>query len=1022
MDGVNEQNMVLYRLFESQDVSLYMCIANLLKHADSVGIFSYLCNKIKTFKYEEVEFYVPQLCQIVVTVETECMALEDLLIEYSSQYPHFILLTFWQFQSYLTDFSDDPESYGFQVSRRMLNTLQFYLFNAGSTPIKKFRENTQPAIVLSSVIAASLALPQLGEYVAPLAISQGRKQRSFVFQLAKNYSQQLKKNLTLKNTRLNSLRDTSGASMVSNSDKYDTIPSPTADDKYFKKDHPHEDESEVVVESLQKIMDNTDVFAKKRNSSKKSGKLTSQSLRNYPSSIASAYKIEDFDLSTSRINLSDHGSSASLPAYNDNYSDYDNHSIPSSPSSSNGIPALYTSRSRTNSMGAVNNSEGGPSNNNSRGRNASHNQSHHHKRTISPSLMTTTTKIRLLKSNYFKCETQFAIALQQISLRLSQVPKEARLSTLKAEISLLNRDLPAEVDIPTLLPAAKKMKLHKIVRITPNEAAVLNSAEKVPFLLLIEYFSDEVDFDPISDSNMKLLRERADKKYIFDLGTHTATRLVNEAQNEKQKLSEEISNTPQLPFYDDSELVEEDLGDLSVVKLSNRSETETLKNELFINSASIIPDLTKSGAHDRSASLTFSSKYTPMPSPFLADSGSISEDSSGQNDTSNDPVQPEDLATHMRIAAVMLTQLDKPNNTLQLDQSAAIKARIIESMQSLQDNFGYNDIQMVKGQAGDRKLENDLKLGGLYNSSETTYLGEDWDTKKARIRNESPFGYRENWDLCSVISKTGDDLRQESFACQLIQAMAQIWKNDNVGVWVKKMRILITSANTGLVETITNALSVHSIKKALTKITIEEGSNPKGTIESLPLHFKKVFGEPESPKYRNAQKNFAASLAAYSLICYLLQVKDRHNGNIMLDNEGHIIHIDFGFMLSNSPGSVGFEAAPFKLPFEYIDVLGGLESEQYAYFKKLLKEAFLSIRKHAEDIVQMVGLMQRDSMQPCFKAGDQTAYQLRQRFQLHLSDSESEDFVENFLIQKSIGSLYTRLYDQFQLLTQGIYS
>ncbi len=63
-------------------------------------------------------------------------------------------------------------------------------------------------------------------------------------------------------------------------------------------------------------------------------------------------------------------------------------------------------------------------------------------------------------------------------------------------------------------------------------------------------------------------------------------------------------------------------------------------------------------------------------------------------------------------------------------------------------------------------------------------------------------------------------------------------------------------------------------------------------------------------------------------------------GNILLDDDGRIVHIDFGFLLSNSPGGVNFEAAPFKLTRELLEVMDsnsdGRPSEMFDYFKVLM--------------------------------------------------------------------------------------
>jgi phosphatidylinositol 4-kinase len=123
-----------------------------------------------------------------------------------------------------------------------------------------------------------------------------------------------------------------------------------------------------------------------------------------------------------------------------------------------------------------------------------------------------------------------------------------------------------------------------------------------------------------------------------------------------------------------------------------------------------------------------------------------------------------------------------------------------------------------------------------------------------------------------------------------------------------------------------------------------------------------------------------------------------------------IFKIDFGFMLSNSPGSVGFEAAPFKLTQDYVDVLGGLGSQSFDDYKKLCKQAFQALRRSADHLIDLVSMMGRESKMPCFSYGVQQATNsLRQRFQLQMSADEAEQFVESDLIGKSLGSYYTRL-------------
>jgi hypothetical protein len=40
-----------------------------------------LCSKLRQFSYEEIEFFLPQLCHLLISIDNESMALEEFIID-----------------------------------------------------------------------------------------------------------------------------------------------------------------------------------------------------------------------------------------------------------------------------------------------------------------------------------------------------------------------------------------------------------------------------------------------------------------------------------------------------------------------------------------------------------------------------------------------------------------------------------------------------------------------------------------------------------------------------------------------------------------------------------------------------------------------------------------------------------------------------------------------------------------------------------------------------------------------------
>ncbi|CAF4922492.1 unnamed protein product, partial [Rotaria sp. Silwood1] len=247
-----------------------------------------------------------------------------------------------------------------------------------------------------------------------------------------------------------------------------------------------------------------------------------------------------------------------------------------------------------------------------------------------------------------------------------------------------------------------------------------------------------------------------------------------------------------------------------------------------------------------------------------------------------------------------------------------------------------------------------------------------------------------------AIFKVGDDVRQDILALQLMRLFHNIFEQEGLELYLYTYRVIATSPGCGVIECVPNSRSREDI-----------GRN---TEAGLFDYFRHVYGKEDSIKFQKARRNFVISMAAYSVALFLLQIKDRHNGNIMLDDEGHIIHIDFGFMFESSPGgNMRFEP-DIKLTAEMILIMGDLTAPAFLWFKELCIKGYLALRPYRQHFITLVALM-LDTELPCFRG--HTLEQFNARLKPDSSETEAARYMHE-VINRCAHSLRTRIYDYIQ--------
>merc|ERR1712167_73796 len=98
----------------------------------------------------------------------------------------------------------------------------------------------------------------------------------------------------------------------------------------------------------------------------------------------------------------------------------------------------------------------------------------------------------------------------------------------------------------------------------------------------------------------------------------------------------------------------------------------------------------------------------------------------------------------------------------------------------------------------------------------------------------------------------------------MIGQISELLQRQGLDLKLRPYSIVTVGDNAGLIETVADARSIDDLKRHVPG------------YRSLLDYYERVYGPRGSPGFRVAQENFARSLAGYSLVTYLLDVKDRH--------------------------------------------------------------------------------------------------------------------------------------------------
>lgn len=153
--------------------------------------------------------------------------------------------------------------------------------------------------------------------------------------------------------------------------------------------------------------------------------------------------------------------------------------------------------------------------------------------------------------------------------------------------------------------------------------------------------------------------------------------------------------------------------------------------------------------------------------------------------------------------------------------------------------------------------------------------------------------------------KINDDLRRDQFIMHMLVLVDSIFKKEGLDLCLLPYNVVPFTKDDGIVECIPNSETLQDILKTY------------GSIESFLMKTKQ-----EKDEIEEKFNVFARSCAGTTIFSYVLGIGDRHLENIMINEDGYMVHIDFGFIFGAEPPAKSNLATSLRFTKEMYMALG----------------------------------------------------------------------------------------------------